>query len=409
MQLLRSQSTCFPGTEGTDNEEARELRMMDSILRALNMASAMGWEILWPLILGFALSAVVQAVVSHRQMSRLLPNDRPASVATALALGAASSSCSYAAVALTRSLFRKGADFTAAMAFEMASTNLVLELGIIMLVFLGWQITLAEFIGAPIMVALLVVLFRIFLTRDLRDQAKKQADKGVAGRMEGHAEMDMSVSEGGTLWERITSEQGFTAISHYFVMDWASVWMDIVGGLLIAGALAAWVPAESWQSFFLVDHPMLAKIWGPIVGPLVAVIAFVCSVGNIPLAAVLWNGGISFGGVIAFIFADLIVLPILNIYRKYYGLKMAGFLFVTFYAAMTAAALIVELIFGTLGLVPAQRNARVVEASVSWNYTTWLNIVFLLLAALLVWRSLKTGGAAMLRLMNKPPEMGHSH
>ncbi len=409
MQLLRSQSTCFPGTEGTDNEEARELRMMDSILRALNMASAMGWEILWPLILGFALSAVVQAVVSHRQMSRLLPNDRPASIATALALGAASSSCSYAAVALARSLFRKGADFTAAMAFEMASTNLVLELGIIMLVFLGWQITLAEFIGAPIMVALLVVLFRIFLTRDLRDQAKKQADKGVAGRMEGHAEMDMSVSEGGTLWERITSEQGFTAISHYFVMDWASVWMDIVGGLLIAGALAAWVPAESWQSFFLVDHPMLAKIWGPIVGPLVAVIAFVCSVGNIPLAAVLWNGGISFGGVIAFIFADLIVLPILNIYRKYYGLKMAGFLFVTFYAAMTAAALIVELIFGTLGLVPAQRNARVVEASVSWNYTTWLNIVFLLLAALLVWRSLKTGGAAMLRMMNKPAGMGHSH
>ena len=409
MQLLRSQSTCFPGTEGTDNEEARELRMMDSILRALNMASAMGWEILWPLILGFALSAVVQAVVSHRQMSRLLPNDRPASIATALALGAASSSCSYAAVALARSLFRKGADFTAAMAFEMASTNLVLELSIIMLVFLGWQITLAEFIGAPIMVALLVVLFRIFLTRDLRDQAKKQADKGVAGRMEGHAEMDMSVSEGGTLWERITSEQGFTAISHYFVMDWASVWMDIVGGLLIAGALAAWVPPESWQSFFLVDHPMLAKIWGPIVGPLVAVIAFVCSVGNIPLAAVLWNGGISFGGVIAFIFADLIVLPILNIYRKYYGLKMAGFLFVTFYAAMTAAALIVELIFGTFGLVPAQRNARVVEASVSWNYTTWLNIVFLLLAALLVWRSLKKGGAAMLRMMNKPAGMGHSH
>jgi len=268
---------------------------------------------------------------------------------------------------------------------------------------------LAEFIGAPIMVALLVVLFRIFLTRDLRDQAKKQADKGVAGRMEGHAEMDMSVSEGGTLWQRITSQQGFTAISHYFVMDWASVWMDIVGGLLIAGALAAWVPAEFWQSFFLVNHPMLAKIWGPIVGPLVAVIAFVCSVGNIPLAAVLWNGGISFGGVIAFIFADLIVLPILNIYRKYYGLKMAGFLFVTFYAAMTAAALIVELIFGSLGLVPAQRNARVVEASISWNYTTWLNIVFLLLAALLVWRSLKTGGAAMLRLMNKPPEMGHSH
>ncbi|HXQ03849.1 MAG TPA: permease, partial [Bradyrhizobium sp.] len=358
--------------------------MMNAALRALSMAFAMGWEILWPLILGFALSGVVQAVVSHREMARLLPDDRPRSIATALALGAASSSCSYAAVAIARALFRKGADFTAAMAFEMASTNLVVELGIIMLVFLGWQLTLAEFVGAPIMVVLLVVLFQLFLNRNLLAQAREQADKGLTGRMEGHAEMDMSVSGGGTLWQRITSEQGFTAISHYFVMDWASVWLDIAGGLLIAGALAAWVPDEFWQSFFIVDHPLVAKLWGPIVGPLVAVISFVCSVGNIPLAAVLWNGGISFGGVIAFIFADLIVLPILNIYRKYYGLKMAGFLFVTFYAAMAGAALIVEMIFGALGLVPAQRNARVVEASITWNYTTWLNVAFLILAGLLV-------------------------
>jgi uncharacterized membrane protein YraQ (UPF0718 family) len=383
--------------------------MTESILRALGMAFAMGWEILWPLILGFTLSAVIQAVVSHREMARLLPDDRPRSVGKALALGAASSSCSYAAVAIARSLFRKGADFTAAMAFEMASTNLVVELAIIMLVFLGWQFTLAEFIGAPIMVALLVVLFRLFLNRNLLAQAREQADKGLTGRMEGHAEMDMSVSGGGTLWQRITSEQGFTAISHYFVMDWASVWMDIAGGLLISGALAAWVPAEFWQSFFGVDHPLLAKLWGPIVGPLVAVISFVCSVGNIPLAAVLWNGGISFGGAIAFIFADLIILPILNIYRKYYGWKMAGFLFATFYAAMAGAALIVELIFGTLDLVPAQRNARVVDASITWNYTTWLNIAFLALAAVLVWRFFATGGLAMLRMMNKPAAMGHSH
>jgi uncharacterized membrane protein YraQ (UPF0718 family) len=382
--------------------------MIDAILRALGMAFAMGWEILWPLILGFALSAVVQAVVSHREMARLLPDDRPRTIATALALGAASSSCSYAAVAIARALFRKGANFTAAMAFEMASTNLVVELAIIMLVFLGWQFTLAEFVGAPIMVALLVVLFRRFLTPRLLEEAKRQADRGIAGRMEGHAEMDMSVGGDGTLWQRITSEQGFTAISHYFVMDWASVWLDIAGGLLISGALAAWVPAEFWQSFFGVDHPVIAKLWGPIVGPLVAVISFVCSVGNIPLAAVLWNGGISFGGAIAFIFADLIILPILNIYRKYYGLKMAGFLFVTFYAAMAGAALIVELIFGALGLVPAQRSARVVEAAITWDYTTWLNIAFLILAVLLVWRFLTTGGPAMLRMMNKPTAMGHS-
>lgn len=383
--------------------------MVDAAIRALGMAFAMGWEILWPLILGFALSAVVQAVVSHQQMSRLLPDDHPRSIATALALGAASSSCSYAAVALARSIFRKGANFTAAMAFEMASTNLVVELSVIMLVFLGWQFTLAEFVGAPLMVALLVFLFRTFLSHEFLDRAKQEANKGVAGRMEGHAEMDMSVTEGGSLWQRMTSDRGLTAISHYFVMDWASVWLDIVGGLLIAGALAAWVPHDFWQSFFLTGHPFLATLWGPLVGPLVAVISFVCSVGNIPLAAVLWNGGISFGGVIAFIFADLIVLPVLNIYRKYYGLKMAGFLFVTFYVAMAVAALIVELIFGALGLVPPEHQTRVVEAAISWNYTTWLNIVFLAIAALLVWRFLRTGGPEMLRMMNRPAAAGHAH
>jgi uncharacterized membrane protein YraQ (UPF0718 family) len=311
-------------------------------------------------------------------------------------------------VALARSLFRKGANFTAAMAFEMASTNLVVELSTIMLVLLGWQFTLAEFIGAPVMVGLLVLLFRRFLNRELLEEAKAQADRGIAGRMEGHAETDMSVSEG-TLWQRLTSERGLTAISHYFVMDWVSVWLDIAGGLLIAGALAAWVPAEFWRSFFIVERPLLATLWGPIIGPLVAVISFVCSVGNIPLAAVLWNGGISFGGVIAFIFADLIVLPILNIYRKYYGLKMAGFLFATFYGAMAGAALIVELIFGALGLIPTQRNARVAEASITWNYTTWLNIAFLVLAGMLVWRFLKTGGPRMLRMMNRPAATAHTH
>jgi uncharacterized protein len=378
---------------------------MDWLLRALSMAFAMGWQILWPLILGFFLSAVVEAVVSHQQMSRLLPDDRPRSIVRALVLGAASSSCSYAAVALARSLFRKGADFTAAMAFEMASTNLVVELSIIMLVFLGWQFTVAEFVGAPLMVTFLVLLFRRFVRRDMLEEARHQADKGIAGRMEGHAAMDMSVRGGGSLLSRLMSPEGLTAVSHYFVMDWVSVWMDVVGGLLIAGALAAWVPSEFWQSFFLVNHPAIARIWGPIVGPLVAVIAFVCSVGNIPLAAVLWNGGISFGGVIAFIFADLIVLPILNIYRKYYGLRMAGFLFVTFYAAMAAAALLVELLFAALGLIPQQRNALVVEASINWDYTTWLNIAFLALAAYLVWRFVRTGGVPMLKMMNRPEGM----
>jgi uncharacterized membrane protein YraQ (UPF0718 family) len=387
--------------------------MIDAVLRALSMAFAMGWEILWPLILGFALSGVVQAVISHKEMSRLLPDDGPRSIGIALGLGAASSSCSYAAVAIARSVFRKGANFTAAMAFEMASTNLVLELSIIIVVLMGWQFMAAEAIGAPIMVAVLVLIFRRFLSPRLVREAKEQADRGIAGRMEGHAEMDMSVTDGGSLWHRITSEKGLTAISHYFVMDWASVWMDIAGGLLISGALAAWVPQQFWQSFFLIDHPTLAKLWGPLVGPLVAIISFVCSVGNVPLAAVLWNGGISFGGVVAFIFADLIVLPVLNIYRKYYGLKMAGFLLVAFYVAMAGAALIVEVIFDALGLIPRVHQARVVEASITWNYTTWLNIAFLLLAAALVWRFLRTGGPRMLQMMNSPmrayPSQHHAH
>jgi uncharacterized protein len=189
-------------------------------------------------------------------------------------------------------------------------------------------------------------------------------------------------------------------------MDWASVWMDIGGGLLIAGALAAWLPPEFWQGFFLTDHPLLAKLWGPLVGPLVAIVSFVCSVGNIPLAAVLWNNGISFGGVIAFIFADLIVLPILDIYRKYYGLRMMGLILATFYVAMAVAAFIVEAAFGALGLIPQERHALIVEASITWNYTTWLNLVFLALAALLVRRFMKTGGPQMLRMMNAPAQPG---
>lgn len=382
--------------------------MLTSIAHALAMSFAMTWQILWALILGFWLSAVIQAVVSKEEMSRLLPDDSPRTIVVASGLGAASSSCSYAAVALARSMFRKGANFTAAMAFQFASTNLVLELGILLAVLMGWQFTLAEFTGGPLMILILVLLFKAFVTPKMVEAARSQADRGLQGRMEGHAAMDMSLHEG-TLWQRMISAKGRTAISHVFVMEWGSLWMDIAGGLLISGALATWVPQDFWQAFFLQGHPLLAKLWGPAVGPMVAILSFVCSVGNVPLAAVLWNGGISFGGVIAFLFADLIILPILNIYRKYYGLKVSLFLFAMFYAAMAGSALAVEFVFGLLRLIPQHRNAQILNAALRWDYTTFLNIAFLAVAALLVFRFFRTGGPEMMRMMDAPAEPGHHH
>ena len=365
---------------------------------ALWMSFAMFWEILWPLILGFTISGIIQAVVSKRQMVELMGNDSPKTLATASGLGAASSSCSYAAVAIARSAFTKGANFTAAMTFQIASTNLVLELGIILIVLMGWQFALAEFTGGPLMVVIIAILFRRFLSKHQVDDARAQAKKDVAGKMEGHADMHMEV-EGGSVWSRITSQEGFTAISHYFVMDWVSVWKDIALGLLIAGAVTVWVPATFWNAFFLAGHPLLAKLWGPLIGPLISVVSFVCSVGNVPLAAALWNGGISFGGVVAFIFADLIIIPILNIYRKYYGKRMMIFLFVTFYAAMAGASLVVEFVFQALHLVPTSRHAIVAQTMITWNYSTVLDIVFLILAAVLTVRSVRNGLADMLRMM----------
>ncbi|MFD8783007.1 permease [Kitasatospora sp. NPDC059599] len=380
---------------------------MHAILHALSITGSMTWEITWALILGFLLSAVVQAVVHKATVVRLLGDDRPRTLAVAAGLGAASSSCSYAAVALARSLFRKGANFTAAMAFEIASTNLVIELGIILALLLGWQFTAAEFVGGPVMILLLAVLFRRLLHDRLLREARDQADHGRAGSMEGHAAMDMSVPGEGPFARRLLSGRGFTSVSHVFVMEWAAILRDLVLGLLIAGAIAAWVPDSFWQAFFFADHPLAGKIWGPLVGPLVAIASFVCSIGNVPLAVVLWKGGISFGGVVAFIFADLLILPILNIYRKYYGARMARFLLGTFYVAMVLAGYAVEVLFGALGLIPDERDAEIPMSGVEWNYTTWLNIVFLLLAAAMLVRFLRTGGAAMLRMMGGSPD-GHA-
>ncbi|GED83679.1 permease [Streptomyces sp. 6-11-2] len=380
---------------------------MHAVLHALSITGSMTWEITWALILGFALSAVVQAVVRKSTVVALLGDDRPRTLAVAAGLGVASSSCSYAAVALARSLFRKGADFTAAMAFEIASTNLVVELGVILALLMGWQFTAAEFTGGPVMIVLLAVLFRLVLRERLLRQAREQAERGLAGSMEGHAAMDMSVRREGSFTRRLVSREGFTAVSHVFVMEWAAILRDLVVGLLIAGAVAAWVPDSFWRTFFFDGHPLAAKLWGPVIGPLVAIASFVCSIGNVPLAVVLWKGGISFGGVVAFIFADLLILPILNIYRKYYGARMAAFLLGTFYLAMVVAGYVVEFVFGGLGLIPDQADARLPMEGIRWNYTTWLNIAFLLLAALLLARFWRTGGPSMLRMMGGSPHTGH--
>jgi hypothetical protein len=221
--------------------------------------------------------------------------------------------------------------------------------------------------------------------------------------------MDMSVPAEGPIWRRIVSPAGFTATAGYFVMDWAAVWRDIAGGLLIAGAFAAWVPAGWLRFFFLEGHPLASTLWGPLVGPLLAALSFVCSIGNVPLAAVLWNGGLGFGGVISFLYADLIIIPILAIYRKYYGTAMTVRITGIFYLAMAGAGYVVELLFRPLGLVPAERQAKVVEAGVTWNYTTFLDIVFLALAAALLWRFVRTGGLSMLRAMGRAPGRVEEH
>lgn len=381
--------------------------IVQAVLSALATAFDMLWEVFWPLVLGFILSSIVQTLVSRRAVERALGSDSPRSLALATLFGAASSSCSYAAVAIARSLFRKGASFPAAIVFEFASTNLVFELGLILLILLGWSFVGAEFAGGLLMIIILALLFRWTLKPGMVEEARRQVEQGRRGRMEGHGEMDMSITEGPFL-KRLFSGRGLTAISHNFWGDVTSVWTDIGLGLLIAGTLAAWVPTSFWQSFFLTSHPVLSQVWGPLIGPVISLLSFVCSVGNVPLAAVLWNGGISFGGVIAFVFADLIIIPILDIYRKYYGGRMALYLLFVSYAAMALAGLLIGLLFQWLGIVPSHHAVTALVSGPTLNYTSVLNVIFLAIMALLGWRFLRTGGLEMLRMMGMPAEE-HAH
>jgi uncharacterized membrane protein YraQ (UPF0718 family) len=373
--------------------------VLDGIGRALLEAVSMFWQVLWPLALGFLLSAVIETQVSRQRIAAALGRRNARGVALATGFGAASSSCSYAAVAIARSLFRKGADFGNAIIFEFASTNLVFELALVLLVLLGWPFLVGELSGGILMVALLALAFHFTLRRDLVDEARREAENGRAGRMEGHAAMDMSLT-GGSLLRRLFSDRGLTAVAQSFYMGVASVWSDVLLGFLIAGALGAWVPNDWWSNLFLSGHGVLSDVWGALVGPLVAVFSFVCSVGNVPLAAVLWRGGIGFGGAIAFIFADLIIIPIVRIHARYYGRRVALYLFAVSYATMAAAGLVVGLLFRAFGAEPTSRAVTAFDTHPSWNMDTYLDIAFILLMLVLGLRFLRTGGVAMLRMMN---------
>jgi uncharacterized membrane protein YraQ (UPF0718 family)/YHS domain-containing protein len=380
------------------------LFVIGAVLHALQISLFMLWEVLWPLGLGFLLSAMVQTVVSKRAVAGALGRPDLKGFLLACGLGAASSSCSYAAVAVARALFRRGASFVNAIIFEFASTNLVFELGLVLLILLGWQFVAAEFAGGLLMAVILWILFKVTLRQRMVDEAKRQAERGVFGSThEAHGEMDVSITDG-PFFSRLISPRAFTAIAHAFYMDLNALYVDLGLGFLIAGALAAWVPNSWWQALFLTNHPTLNEFWGPLIGPIISMLSFVCSVGNVPLAVVLWNGGISFGGVISFLFADLIILPILNIYRKYYGGRTALYLFVVSYGAMALAGFLIGGAFQLLGLAPTNHHVAVFETQPTWNYTTFLDIAFLVLMAVLGWRFVTTGGLEMLRAHARRPK-----
>jgi uncharacterized membrane protein YraQ (UPF0718 family)/YHS domain-containing protein len=362
--------------------------VLDAVGDGLWNAFQMAWEVGWALVLGFLLSAIVQAWIPRARMQRALGARDLRSVALATGLGAASSSCSYAAVAIAKSMFQKGASLATAMAFQFASTNLVFEIGIVMWIFLGWEFTLAEFLGGFVLISLMWAGMRWLVTRRLEEEARGHAIEAQTGH-----EHHLAGSEALSLRERLTSAQAWSDVAHNFRGDWAMLWKEITAGFVIAGFIAL-LPMDFFNALFLTDAPgWLRLLENVLVGPLVAVLSFVCSVGNVPLAAVLWSGGISFSGVIAFIYADLIVIPILLIYRKYYGLRAAALISGIMFAAIVLASLIVDGLFDLAGLIPEERPdvESITERGVSWNYTTFLNIAFFTIAAVLVALTLRRG------------------
>lgn len=345
---------------------------------------AMFWQVLWSLLAGFILSAMIQAYIARGGLSHLLGRVGLKEVAIAAGLGAASSSCSYAAAATAKSLFKRGADFTVAMVFMFASTNLVIELGLVLWQLMGWPFVLAEWLGGLVLIAVFVLLARLLLPPRVTEAGRRHEEAAAAAHDHDHGEM---LAPGNSLTEKLRSGRGWTYVAHYFHMDWSMLQNDLLLGFLIAGFFAVAVPASWWQHLFLTGAPgPLRELENALVGPLIAVISFVCSIGNVPLAAVLWNGGSTFGGVIAFLYADLIVIPLIDVYRKYYGWALALRMVAVFYLAMVVSGLVVEWLFRILGAVPHPPGNFIMQIeTIRLNYTTALNILFIALAALLLW------------------------
>jgi uncharacterized membrane protein YraQ (UPF0718 family)/YHS domain-containing protein len=361
--------------------------VLDVIRRALEDAFLMAWEVWWALVLGFAISAVVQAWVPRQRVQDALAGSGAGPVARAAGLGAASSSCSYAAIAIAKSLFQKGASATSALAFQFASTNLVWELGLVLWVLIGWQFALAEYVGGLLMIGLMGALLRLFVSRQLEERAREHARAADTGHLH------HSAGERMTWRERLTSASAWSDVAHNFRGDWRMLYKEIGIGFLLAGFVAQ-LGDGFFNGLFLESAPPLVQTaWGAVIGPIIAVLSFVCSVGNVPLAAVLWSGGLSFAGVMAFIFADLIVLPILAIYRKYYGTAFALRIAALMLLTMVIAALVVDALFGGLGLIPAgARPGRGdIFGSIGLDYKLGLNVAGLVIFAALFWLTRRRG------------------
>ncbi len=346
----------------------------------------MAWEVWWALVFGFAISAVVQAWVPRERIEAALSGSGLKPIAKATGLGAASSSCSYAAIAIAKSLFQKGASASSALAFQFASTNLVWELGLVLWVLIGWQFALAEYLGGLIMIGLMAVLLRLFVSRKLESEAREHAGEADTGHQHHMAGERM------TWRQRLTSASAWSDVAHNFRGDWQMLYKEIAIGFLLAGFVAQ-LGNGFFNGLFLHGSPTIVQtIWGAFIGPVIAVLSFVCSVGNVPLAAVLWSGGISFAGVMAFIFADLIVLPILAIYRKYYGtgfaLRITALMFVT----MVAAALVIDGLFSGLSIIPHARPTRAnIFGSIQVDYKLFLNVLGVAIFAALFWLTARRG------------------